>query len=85
MSSYNYIKIKRSPELINKLPEYGTWLPVNSAAEQTGWSGQMIRILFFKEIIEAIRFKNGPMLVDIDRISSIPKQTWKNKEQNHPL
>ena len=82
MRSYNYTKIKREAPIVKQLPKQGTWLPVTAAASQTGWSGQMIRYLFFKKLVDGIRLEGSGLLVNIEQIAKLVKKTWKKGPKN---
>jgi regulator of PEP synthase PpsR (kinase-PPPase family) len=60
----NYKTKTDNVELVTELPNNGTWLPISVAAQTTGYSAQMIRHLYKNKIIKAIKFKNGPILVN---------------------
>lgn len=71
---YDYKLIKKEPKLIDpaEIVE-GTWLPVIVCELIAGMSGQMIRLLFFNNQVNAIRYKKGPTLFNLDEITEYLK------------
>ena len=49
---------------VTDLPRYGQWLPISVSAILVGLTPQMVRYLMKNEVVEAIQFKKGPVLIN---------------------
>jgi len=77
MAAYNYRAMKNmnKAKKVHKIPKEGTWIPVAAAAHQSIWSGQMLRYLHFRGLIDGIKVANGVLLLNFDQIQKLKKQS----------
>ena len=68
------MKSMNKAKIVHRIPKDGTWMPVAAAAHQSTWSGQMLRYLHFKGLIDGIKVAGGVLLLNFDQIRKLKKQ-----------
>lgn len=81
---------KNRPRLVEKLPP-GLWLPVSVAAVLLGCTNQTVHLLRITGQLDAIRFRRGPLLVNMREKFNEgplkrkpPKKGTPKKRPDHP-